>query len=49
MAGSTQLYEVRYTRDRKEKVELLPHAQALVLAGYLKRTFRIDAEVRRAA
>jgi hypothetical protein len=46
---NAQLFEVKYTRDRKEKVELLPYAQALVLAGYLKRTFRIDAEVRRAA
>jgi hypothetical protein len=47
MSGSTQLYEVKYTRDRKECVEIMTHAQALALAGYLKRTFRIEADIER--
>jgi hypothetical protein len=43
---SAQMREVKYVRDGKEFVEVMTYAQAMALATYLKRTFRIVAEVR---
>lgn len=41
------LYEVTYIRDGKQETHLLTYSQAMALADYLGRTFRITANVRR--
>lgn len=46
---ASQMFEVKYVRDRKPEFYLLPFAQAKALADYLRRTFRIEVTVRRAA
>lgn len=47
--GHLMMYSVQYVRDGKPEVHLMSYAQAMALADYLKRTFRITAEVRRSA
>jgi hypothetical protein len=41
------LYQLQYVRNGKPEVHLMSYAQAMALADYLQRTFRITASITR--